>query len=641
MLLKRTFTNTILVLLGVLLAAFLAYSEANVLYSERTLCSYTLNESVLKILNNFDENSIIHFIFLDEKSSSCQFDLSDGDIFGRWQIVNTQPQTQKWVKDILQHRPDAFIIFINNFLTLAQLREAISQLKLYTKSWNVSAKFLIITTYISYLKPSKDKLVIDVLNFMWIRNAFKTALLMVESKNNTVSLFSSAPFSELYSPCREVNSTTHVQELNMTDQDGPSMEIVGYTFSTPKLFLGCPLVAHTYPFPPYSVEEIYLNKSFYNTGTEVKLIRMMAEIYNCSVSISNTPGYGEFNGWRTQLTNGSLIGMFEDLKEYKVDLAFAGAIPSSGNYYKMDSLNTYSSSSMSWYVSYPEITPNWVYVLHTFTGFTWLSLALVFVLVTLLYFLICATLPSTYKEPVDLNMVGLSLGFTLRWTKVIHLKILLFSWSLFSLHVTLMFNTKLFSVLAQQPQNPGIISIEDLYASELRTCISSFYRDFYYKQTNGIIRQILENYITCSDMSEAVEQLLQNRNFSILGKDDNMAFLLNIKRERIHKISEKFITFPVAMFLTKGSIFKEPLRNIIFIATEYGYVRKWLGDIRLSVKIKHTSTRMTSSSKISNLLNNGDFIWVYFLFISGQIISFIVFLLEICYCKYKHSFWFI
>lgn len=637
MLLKHTFTNTILVLLGVL-QALLAFSEANVLYAERTQCSYTLNKAALKVLDKFDENSILHFILLDEKSSSCQFHLSNGDIFGRWQIVNTQPQTRKWVKDILQHRPDAFIIFINNFLTLAQLREAISQLKLYTKSWNVNAKFLIITTYISYLKPSKEKLVIDVLNFMWIRNAFRTALLMMESKYNTVSLFSSAPFSKMYSPCRDVNTTTQVQELNIIDQNGPSIDIVGYTFNTPELFMGCSLVGHTYPFLPYSVEEFHLNQSVYKTGTEVKLIHLMAEIYNCSVSISNTPGYDEFNGWRTQLNNGSMIGMFEDLKEYKIDLAFAGAIPSSGNYYKLDSLNTYASSSMSWYVSYPDIIPNWVYVLHTFTGFTWLSLASVFVLVTLLYFLICATLLNVYKEPVDLNMVGLTLGFTLRWTKVVHLKILLFSWSLFSLHVTLMFNTKLFSVLAQHPQNPGITSIEDLYASEFRTCISSFYRDFYYKQTKGIIRKILENYITCSDMNEAVELLLQNRNFSILGKDDNMAFLVNIKRERIHKISEKFITFPVSMFLTKGSIFKEPLRNTIFIATEYGYVHKWLGDIRLKVKIKHTSTGKPSQGQNDILLNNGDFIWVYFLFTSGQIISCVVFWLEIFYSKYKPSF---
>lgn len=637
MLLEHTFTNTILVLLGVL-HALLAFSEAIVLYAERTQCSYTLNKAALKVLDNFDENSILHFILLDEKSSSCQFHLSNGDIFGRWQIVNTQPQTRKWVKDILQHRPDAFIIFINNFLTLAQLREAVSQLKLYTKSWNVKAKFLIITTYISYLKPSKDKLVIDVLNFMWIRNAFRTALLMMESKNNTVSLFSSAPFSKMYSPCRDVNTTTQVQELNITDQNGPSIDIVGYTFNTPKLFMGCSLVGHTYPFPPYSVEEFHLNQSVYKTGTEVKLIQLMAEIYNCSVSISNTPGYDEFNGWRTQLNNGSIIGMFEDLQEYKVDLAFAGAIPSSDYYYKLDSLNTYASSSMSWYVSYPDIIPNWVYVLHTFTGFTWLSLASVFVLVTLLYFLICATLLNVYKEPVDLNMVGLTLGFTLRWTKVVHLKILLFSWSLFSLHVTLMFNTKLFSVLAQHPQNPGISSIEDLYASEFRTCISSFYRDYYYKQTNGIIRKILENYITCSDMNEAVELLLQNRNFSILGKDDNMAFLVNIKRERIHKISEKFITFPVSMYLTKGSIFKEPLRNTIFIATEYGYVHKWLGDIRLKVKIKHTSTGKPSPGQNDILLNNGDFIWVYFLFTSGQIISCVVFWLEIFYSKYKPSF---
>lgn len=637
MLLKHTFTNTILVLLGVL-QSLLAFSGANVLYAERTQCSYTLNKAALKVLDNFDENSILHFILLDEKSSSCQFHLSNGDIFGRWQIVNTQPQTQKWVKDILQHRPDAFIIFINNFLTLAQLREAISQLKLYTKSWNVNAKFLIITTYISYLKPSKDKLVIDVLNFMWIRNAFRTALLMMESKNNTVSLFSSAPFSKMYSPCRDVNTTTQVQELNITDQNGSSIDIVGYTFNTPKLFMGCSLVGHTYPFPPYSVEEFHLNQSVYKTGTEVQLIQLMAEIYNCSMSISNTPGYNEFNGWRTQLNNGSMIGMFEDLKEYKVDLAFAGAIPSSGYYYKLDSLNTYASSSMSWYVSYPDITPNWVYVLHTFTGPTWLSLASVFVLVTLLYFLICAKLLHVYKEPVDLNMVGLTLGFTLRWTKVVHLKILLFSWSLFSLHVTLMFNTKLFSVLAKHPQNPGITSIEDLYASEFRTCISSFYRDFYYKQTNGIIRKILENYITCSDMNEAVELLLQNRNFSILGKDENMEFLVNIKRQRIHKISEKFITFPVSMYLTKGSIFKEPLRNTIFIATEYGYVRKWLGDIRLKVKTKHTSTGKPSPGQKDILLNNGDFIWVYFLFTSGQIISCVVFWLEIFYSKYKPSF---
>lgn len=594
-----------------------------------------ISDDVLRLLGIFNNSRLIHLFLSDDLEDQID-SIVEEFIVRKWQTIITRPKTFDTVQNILSSRPDKVIILLYKNYDLQQIVKIQNILKAYTMSWNTEAKVLIIAQMeCCYHQSSINNLIKGTLNLFWETNTFKVAVAL--EHNNTFTLYSSTPFSKLYRTCRNISSHRQIQVIYPnTSELQHGLKISGFEYRHPNKFLGCPMVAHTFPLTPYSVrEENEKGEDVYKTGLEVLLVMLLAELYNISTNIQSTPGYETFNGFMATLPNGTKIGIIEDLRAFKIDLGFAGAIPSSDDFqsYKLDLSYTSLFGSISLYVPDPDIIPTWKLVIKTFTLFTWFSLSSTFLLITMLYYLTNLIVPNPEQLPINLTMFAIAVGTTTRLPKLSRIRFLLLAWSIFSLNVTIMFNTKLFSVLTNRPVQKGIKNIKDMKRIGFRLCAQQLYRNFYMNKTDGVMRYLFENALVCDDLDKSVGEFVEKRNYSILAKDDHFGFLVDEKRVRIHQLPTKFITYPVTMYLTKGCVFSRPLNRLVLQVSQSGIVARWLREIRWKEKTKYRSKENACGGNKGVLLNQDDFTWIYIVFVIGLVIAFFSFVVELTFYK--------
>lgn len=602
---------------------------------KETVYENKLNNILIDITNNFVFGQFIHIVMSENYSLNWYWDdLIKKDVFDRWSIVITN--SNKKVNNFTARHPDVYVIFFNNYNSLIQVCNTLQNV---SESWNPGAKFLLITATTNiHPEPAIDEFVINTFNYLWSRNVIRVSLLVFNKSETTHSLFSSSPYSKLYNTCKQILNFSQIQKIHLLNNEIPLNNISGYQFEPPNSFLGCPLVGHTFPFPPYSIADTSSSNGcrVYNSGIEVQLVKLMGHLYNFSLEILTTPSYGTANEWLYAYPNGSRKGMLEDIMQSKIDLAFAGVIPPSNFYFRLAITNAYIDSSMSWYVPAAELIPIWTIVLNTFSLFTWLFMLTMFFVVTMVHYLISGFERNKNEDPVGLTMVALSLGLSIRWTKRPRLRIILLAWSLFCFHVSLMFNTRLFSVLTEPPLDSQIETIQQLQDSGLQTCTFSSYKLFYSSRTDGLMRYLIAKSQNCDSLDESVKMLSKYKNLSILAKDDLMAFKIDNKIDKIHRLKHnKFINYPVVMPVAKGSVFLGILNRLIYNVTESGLVFKWLKDVRQQLNNTLFSSKLQHTNSDSYMMiTKQDLVWLYFVLFGGYAISFIVFLIEL-YFKIK------
>lgn len=591
-----------------------------------TVSENKFNNILSDITNSFVSGQFLSIVISEDYSKGWFWgDFLKKDLFEKWSILITNLNEK--VPGITAELPDVYVILFSNYQNVIKISNT---LRKASKSWNPGAKFLLMTNI--HPKTTMDGFVIDILNSLWSRNAVRVSLVVFNESAKTAFLFSSSPYSKLYNTCKKIVNFSQLQEINLVNDEMPFKKIAGYQFEPLNSFLGCPLLGHTFPFPPYSIARPSSSSGcrVYNYGIEVQLVKLMGHLYNFSLEILTTPSYGFGKEWFYMYPNGSRRGMLEDIFQNKIDLAFAGVIPPSVFYFQLGLTNSYMSGSLSWYVPAAEIIPVWKLVLNTFSGVTWLFMLSVGFLFTVLHYLINIGFERNEDdEPMGLTMVALALGFSTQWTRRPPLRIILLAWSLFCFHVALMFNTRLFSVLTEPPFDSQIDTIQQLHDSRLQTCTFSSYKLFYTNQTYGIMRCLVASAQNCDSLDDSVKVLLEYKNLSILAKDDLMEFKIDMKKENIHRLKHNtFINYPVVMPVAKGSVFLGVLNRLVYNITESGLVLKWMSDVRRQFRNKRFSRQEHNKKNENSLMTKEDFVWLYFVFLGGQAIAFIVFLME-------------
>lgn len=598
---------------------------------KETVYENKLNNILLNITNKyFAPGQFIHIVMSEDYSLSLSWfweDLFKNNLFEKWSIVITYPHKQQ-VNGFTAKLPDVVVILFDSYQGLIQLCNILGNA---SESWNPAAKFLLITSINNtHSKPTKVKeFAMSIFNYLWTRNEIRVSLVVLNDSSKSASLFSASPYSTFYKTCKKIDNISQLQEINLVNNKTNLTKIAGYQFETPNSFFGCSFIGHTFPFPPYSVADTSSSNGcrVYNSGIEVQLLKLMGGVYNLSLEILTSPNYGIGNEWLIRYPNGTRTGMLEELRQNNIDLAFAGVIPASSIYFNLSLSNTYIDSSLSWYVPGAQIIPIWKLVLNTFSGVTWLFMLSLLFLVTMLYYTMNGFQRVKDEEPVDLTMLALSLGFSIQWTRRSRPRILLLAWSLFCFHIALMFNTRLFSVLTGHPFDLGIETVQQLHDSKFKTCTFGSYKRFYVNQTDGIMRDLIKHAHDCDILDESVKVLMKYKNFSILAKDDHMSLKIDNKIQNIHRLKDsKFINYPVVIPLAKGSPFLGVLNRLIFNITESGLIFKWLSDVRRNLKNDLISREKHDGT---NYLVTEDLIWLYFLFLVGQGVAFLVLLIEI------------
>lgn len=599
-------------------------------HTEHIRCSNRVNSLMKSFLDMIECNLLVHLVVAQD-SATCLSSEMLKELSLKSQVVLTDLNTVGTVRDILRERPDVYILIINNFFSLNQIQEMLLTLMSSTLAWNPEGKVMLMLMSLKYHKQTRYQLVKGTFNYFWQRNILRMAIFLFEDEDFT--LYSSSPYSRLYGTCREITDPAQLQEINVSSMHLSELNIAGYGYKTPNTFLGCPLIAYTFPVPPYTVVDMTQNDTImnpkYKTGLEIELVILLAKRYNFSLNINTAISYLDDNAYIYKYPNGTVVGMFYDITQYKIDLAFAGSIPAHPGYYYVEFCYTQMMNTVSWYVVGGEPMTSLRLVTSAFTGYAWLMLAAAYICVSLLYSAVSkCTYSISLPEPTLLTMWRSLLGFSVHWTPgPSHLRLLLFYWTWFSLNIDIMFTTRLLSVMSERPLEHGLSTIQEMHKSHTKTCMPKHWRDHYLNSTEGLTKDLVEEADFCNNVEEFLEDFLENRNFSFLAKDDVISFHMDLRKVNVQRLEQKFITYPVTMVITKGSFLGQTLNKFIKRVFYAGLFHKWLRDLLLYENGHNHKYRKTKGKK-KVILHFDDFLWMCYALLIGLTIAFVVFCFE-------------
>lgn len=153
------------------------------------------------------------------------------------------------------------------------------------------------------------------------------------------------------------------------------------------------------------------------------------------------------------------------------------------------------------------------------------------------------------------------------------------------------------------------------------------------------------NYTRCLD------KIMENENVMALVPRKTTEYTIPLQyldenyRKTITHLKKRLISFPVSMYLTKGSPYRKPLDFVIRGLLEFGIIIKWWDDIRLLKLYKAESKKFSAQGYSSISLRNA--IGVFSVFLLSMLISIAVFLAELTLFKFnewrttrrKRGFW--
>lgn len=623
--------------------------NCSVSITDRIIVSTKLNNDLEKILveiikGSTEKEATIHVLLPSSGHVNLYIDFMNYNMLlkavsSNWKVVVSNAQDVR--SSILNTvKPESYIFLTSDLQPVRDLIHHVMLLRANLKSWNPYALFIIVLSISNF--KGHDKLSVDILNYMWSQNLFKSYILLSSLGNKSeFKLITSLPYSHS-GLCRTIKNSNDLIVHHFNEFS--SISGLHLTpFNSIKNFHKCTIYATTYPFPPYSIPDVSVSNNTteytYKSGFEVSIVLLLAEISNISL-VFRTPDIN-YNPWYEVLPNGSSIGMTDDLKIGKTDLAFAGVIPVPAAFHDYDYSKTYFFGSISWFVPNPNQIPHWQSLIKVFTIGTWFALILAFITITILFHIIQKITVSeeygAYTEYISAALILFGIGIgspSFKLPKNKYLKLLFALWVFYSLHIITAYTSLLYGFITHPSYEKGIDTVDDLLKSGLKTCVSDLYYGIYNETDDDKIDLLLNNRLECNDLNKAIKLFVQYRNFSLLAKVENFDFVISESRSNIHKVSEKFVTYNLMLIANKGNVVLSRLNWVISQAIESGLFNKWKSDIILfnTMRLKYYSG--TDLNYAPHSLGLTDIQGSIFILVMGFLLSVFVFIGELIKFKY-------
>lgn len=460
-----------------------------------------------------------------------------------------------------------------------------------------------------------------------------------------LTIVTAKPFSP-ENPCRSPN----IQGI-YSHTFHPESDEIQFTKESPKYFNGCNIIAATAPYPPFTfAKQIQESKDKtslkYEGGLEIELVRLLSKKLGFTVEFDQSHDY-EVVGCINKYTNRTEVGIEPDTQRYKIDFCFGGMTAFYGSVSRYDISFTYMFSELSWFVADAGVAPQWEIIFKVFSS----DVLLWLVFVSLIFVLIYNTLDRWYKynackltceckfksiqNYVELLRTFLGLSSDLK-PQAPHSRVLFFAWSLFGLHVNIAFSTTLFVLLRNPPVEKEITTIQDLKNSGLKVSGPSLYFDMFHDSNlDDTTRTLLSNRFWCTGMDQCFEQLFRYRNISILERYEHVRYLVNLNKNKIHKIDQNMITLGICILVNRGNPLTTDINRGIMQAFEAGLIKQWEKETRWKFCYKCNVENLNEEKR--RILGVNDLQTAFFILIFGYIASLSVFIVEILLYFYKQK----
>lgn len=516
--------------------------------------------------------------------------------------------------------------------------------KLYYLSWNLQAKFLIISSTL-FKRPLK--IAMEVTRMLWLAKVVNVAVLLVDPRNVTrFTVYSWKPYSA--ESCGDNFSKTYPKSscsFGVIDLEEPWFDNhIG------KELYNCSLKAGYTIWPPFVLnlaKPIESNNDHLSQGIEVNLLNMVANSINTVIIFEES----NFSSWE-QIANGEIF--IEDLRileNNRIDLLIGSYPKTSEICWYLECSRSYIQEILVWCVPHVTIMNNRNIIIKIFDKSVWACL-----ICSYLSFTICIWCLSLdyQRKPKSLEnllkyclnnfsiIIGLSVNKQPVLLRVRYFAGLLF---IFSLYINITFTSTLTSFLSKPSKLEKFSSVESIYENDLDTyflpeSISHFKatdsdEDNYIR--NVPIETIQRKWLNCSYPRQCLRNVgVQQKSAFCLPKlhkqylfshDTNIMGTQN----SIYCIEDNIVSFPVNILMRKGFPLFKMFDEVIGRIVSAGFICKWVNEIvesKYSVRKDRFITEF-KTIKFENLFP------IFRVLILGQSVSFVIFVAEIIYHRLR------
>lgn len=592
-----------------LLHCTIAKIEIDSLYKQKVQRS--LNEYVTKVTKNFAvQHESLNLYFENILISSTFYDplLCELAKTHSYKVINISNSYLVSFNDkLLQIKNTNYLIetsSYNNFIT------SINILSNY-RHWNPTAYFLIFS-YTHFLEP--NLISYQILSRLHQEGILKGVILLLEGKNSTtLNVYTTRIFNKNMNRTFIDNSCSFGKFV----RDRPL-----YTNKIPKNIRKLTIKIGYFAFEPYCIE----NYKFKLNGLEIKLLNAIADQLKIKIEYIKTESRGNV------ILNGTCTNAFMSLQRKTVDMLIGGyTLNTARSLYFIPTAPIFKEK-MVWCVPHEYLYPKSHYLL--FISITTLFFG---ILMLFLWILDRKRKPNSryYKNisEIILNTWSILLGNpTRRLPTLTKMRYILVLMLLYSYYINIIITSLMTTSFIKSVRVDKYDSFKKIYYYNLTTYFAENTIDFFKnRETDGVSDETIVNKeIFCNDHMHCLKKVAEGSSAFFLSKNRE-SYLHRFLKE--NKTSIHCFGFVDNVYVTgimrKGFVFIEQFNKIINQLLSAGIIEHWKQEIFMRQKdeVEQTLEKL-------NIEHIKDALYIL---AGGHIISFVVFLLEICCRPWKQS----
>jgi hypothetical protein len=530
-----------------------------------------------------------------------------------------------------------------------------------TEQWNPRSKFVVVIMGSAELQYQHA--VLDILEELWEEKIVNVVVVVVQpeeglqlnennfasevdySKPSTIDLYTWFPFQSPYR-CNSVHDIVLIDRWLLDGKGRLMNNSVLFPNKTPRNLHTCPLIAVTDYWGHYvnirhaPNNGTYLRNTKYRHGLEVLLFRAIAEALNMTAVLRNPLIYDLV--WGQLFANSNSTGVMGDIKDGRANISFRG-LPKHLDQFERyaESTHSYLESGFHWYVQCPKPHPRWQTLCRIFSPSLWFIFMAVNILISVLIWWFAKLANESPHRESDLYVsfhrvcaVVFAIFVNYVAPKLPRTPALrvLFAFLLgYALAFNTVFESRFVSLLVDPGEGKRVTSVDELLRSDTKFVFVDAYADLF-AYPDDREKDILLRRINCSDF-EACAKIVATSGDSATVLDTinyfNYEYLLVDENynTQLCQLNELIKSYPISMYMTKGSPLLESVNNIILLTLEGGLVEHWWRVIIDLMRVRTAGQRSEFTGSYRSF--SMRYMYVAFLYlILGLVMSTLVFACE-------------
>lgn len=301
----------------------------------------------------------------------------------------------------------------------------------------------------------------------------------------------------------------------------------------------------------------------------------------------------------------------------------------------------YIYDKLVWCVPHARNTPKWKCIFNIFHLSTWSVTLLTIVLATICLWMRSQLESTAFRmlENCSLNMFATFLSISVHAQPKTDVNRCFFMiWIIFSLHLTICYQTGLVSVLTSPSYEKQISSVEEIFTDGLPFGSISSGMRYFDNQQDWRMKRVHEYGIECSDPVTCMRKVAKERNYAfafskLFIKFVEGRFVTANGEPELYTFKDRIVLLMVLMPMSRGFPLMQRINDLLIRITEAGFLTFWFSNLKETPAIIATGL---NSNQLKLSLDNLQ--GAFFLLAIGMLLASLVFIVEFVLKKQKRHF---